>query len=98
MARKKKVDTEISTSNEPKVVEGTHSRFVFNSDGSYEHHINWDRLGEEINNAISTFEALPHTKITTTNQTDSETIEDNVKPVHSRKSTVKSDSRRKGKN
>jgi hypothetical protein len=36
----------------PRVVEGSHSRFTFYEDGKFDHEIYWDRLAEDIDNAI----------------------------------------------
>ena len=57
MARQKKESVTVKE-NWPLVVDGRHSRFVFNDDGSFEHHIDWDKLGEEINQAIADYESL----------------------------------------
>ena len=56
MARKKKDNVVDETVTWPKTVEGSHSRFVFNEDGSFDHIIDWDKLNQEINAAIANLE------------------------------------------
>jgi len=68
MVRKKKSEqqnNEIAVGIvDKKIVEGSHSRFIFNTDGSFEHYIDWNKLGEEINQAIADYDK--HKPITKT--------------------------------
>ena len=52
----------------PYVVEGSHSRFTHYEDGSVHHEIFWDRLAEDIDNALKSHQAQ---KASTKNQVDS---------------------------
>ncbi len=63
MARQRKESVAVKEAW-PQIVEGRHSRFIVNEDGSFEHHIDWDRLGEEINQAIADYDK--HKSITKT--------------------------------
>jgi len=65
MARQKKESVAVKE-NWPMVVDGRHSRFVFNEDGSFEHHIDWDKLGQEINQAIADYDKHKSTTKTET--------------------------------
>jgi len=65
MARQRKESTVIKESW-PQVVEGRHSRFVFNENGSIEHYIDWNKLSEEINQAIENYDKHKSTTKTET--------------------------------
>ena len=40
----------------PKITKGTHSTFIENKNGTVEHIIDWDKLAEEINIALTEYE------------------------------------------
>lgn len=86
MARQRKESVAVKEAW-PQIVEGRHSRFIFNEDGSFEHHIDWDRLGEEINQAIDDYDK--HKSITKTEASAIPNIVDRVPEATEVSKTVK---------
>jgi hypothetical protein len=94
MARQRKESVAVKEAW-PQIVEGRHSRFIFNEDGSFEHHIDWDRLGEEINQAIADYDkhkSITKTEVSTisngnTSGPEASKVSKNVKKTKAKKAS-----------